>query len=60
MPLMLLMGIAFGLMGSIIHFLKVQPFIVTLMGSFFARGMAYIINLNAVTIEQRVLQVAGA
>ena len=42
MPLMLLMGIVFGLaMGSIIHYLKVEPFIVTLMGLFFARGMAY-------------------
>jgi simple sugar transport system permease protein len=28
----------------------VQPFIATLMGLFFARGMAYIINLESVTI----------
>jgi ribose/xylose/arabinose/galactoside ABC-type transport system permease subunit len=50
--LMLLMGIAFGLaMGSIIHYLKVQPFIVTLMGLFFARGMAFIISLNSLTIK---------
>src|SRR5215510_12034745 len=41
MPLMLLMGIVFGLaQGSIIQYLKVEPFIVTLMGLFFARGMA--------------------
>lgn len=34
-PLMLLMGIAFGFsLGCIIHFLKVEPFIVTLMGLF--------------------------
>ena len=47
MPLMLLMGIVFGLaMGSIIHYLKVEPFIVTLMGLFFARGMAFIITLS--------------
>lgn len=52
MPLMLLMGITFGLiLGSIIHFFKVEPFIVTLMGSFFARGMAYIISLTSVTIN---------
>lgn len=51
MPLMLVMGIAFGfVLGCIIHFLRVQPFIVTLMGSFFARGMAYIISLSAVPI----------
>jgi ribose/xylose/arabinose/galactoside ABC-type transport system permease subunit len=50
-PLMIVMGIAFGCsMGSIIHFLKVQPFIATLMGLFFARGMAYIISLRSVSI----------
>src|SRR6185369_11417146 len=52
MPLMLLMGVAFGFtLGCIIHFLKVQPFIVTLMGLFFARGMAYIITLEALPIQ---------
>ena len=52
MPLMLLMGIAFGFtLGCIIHFLKVEPFIVTLMGLFFARGMAYIITLAALPID---------
>jgi galactofuranose transport system permease protein len=51
-PLMLLMGITFGFtLGSIIHFLKVEPFIVTLMGLFFARGMAYIITLEALPIQ---------
>jgi simple sugar transport system permease protein len=55
MPLMLLMGIAFGFtLGSIIHFFKVEPFIVTLMGLFFARGMAYIITLAALTIDNPV------
>jgi galactofuranose transport system permease protein len=52
MPLMLLMGIVFGIaMGSIIHYLKVEPFIVTLMGLFFARGMAFIITLSSLTIK---------
>jgi simple sugar transport system permease protein len=51
MPLMIAMGISFGLtMGCIVQFLKVQPFIATLMGLFFARGMAYIISLSSVTI----------
>jgi len=51
-PLMLVMGVAFGLtLGCVIHFLKVQPFIVTLMGLFFARGMAYIITLEALPIQ---------
>jgi simple sugar transport system permease protein len=52
MPLMLIMGVAFGFtLGSVIHYLKVQPFIVTLMGLFFARGMAYIITLEALPIQ---------
>jgi len=60
MPLMLLMGTVFGFtLGSIIHFLKVQPFIVTLMGAYFARGMAYIINLSAVPIENQVYRSLG-
>lgn len=52
MPLMLLMGIGFGfIMGSVIQYLKVQPFIATLMGLFFARGVAYLISLSSVTIN---------
>ncbi len=52
MILMLLMGIVFGIaQGSIIHYLKVEPFIVTLMGLFFARGMAFIITLSSLTIK---------
>lgn len=52
MPLMLLMGTVFGgILGAIIHFFRVQPFIVTLMGLFLARGLAYIISLTSVTIN---------
>jgi galactofuranose transport system permease protein len=58
MPLMLVMGIVFGFtLGCIIHFLKVEPFIVTLMGLFFARGMAYVINLEAVPIQNATYRV---
>ncbi len=54
-PLMIVMGIAFGaLLGWIIQVLKVQPFIATLMGLFFARGMAYIISLTSVTIKDPI------
>jgi len=60
MPLMLAMGTLFGLsLGGIIHFLKVQPFIVTLMGLYFARGLAYIISLDAVPIENPVYKSLG-
>jgi galactofuranose transport system permease protein len=52
LPLMVVMGIVFGFtLGCIVHFLKVQPFIATLMGLFFARGVAYIISLESVTIK---------
>lgn len=55
LPLMLVMGIVFGFVqGWIIHFFKVEPFIVTLMGLFFARGMAYIITLASLTIKDPV------
>ncbi|MBN2501744.1 MAG: hypothetical protein JXB38_13265 [Anaerolineales bacterium] len=55
LPLMLLMGIVLGLtMGVIIHYFKVEPFIVTLMGLWFARGMAYIITLTSLTISDDV------
>ena len=52
MGLILLMGIVFGLvMGCIIQYLKVEAFVVTLMGQFFARGMAYVINESSITIK---------
>jgi simple sugar transport system permease protein len=52
MPLMIVLGIALGtLLGWIIQFLKVQPFIATLMGLYLARGLAYIISLTSVTIK---------
>lgn len=51
-PLMLLMGTVFGgTMGAIVHFFKVQPFIVTLAGMFFARGMCFFISLDAIPIR---------
>lgn len=52
MVLMLVMGMVLGLiMGGIIHYLKVEAFVVTLMGQFFARGMAYVINRSSITIN---------
>lgn len=55
LPLMIVIGVALGgLMGWIIQVLKVQPFIATLMGLFFARGMAYIISLTSVTITNDI------
>jgi simple sugar transport system permease protein len=60
MPLMLIMGVAFGsLQGLIIHRLKVEAFVVTLMGSFFCRGMAYIISLTSLTINDPTYKAMG-
>lgn len=40
-------GLAFGLVqGYLISYLEIQPFIVTLAGMFFARGMTTIVNTN--------------
>jgi simple sugar transport system permease protein len=53
-PLMILLGVALGgVLGWIIQYLKVQPFIATLAGLFFARGLAYIISLTSVTIKDK-------
>jgi galactofuranose transport system permease protein len=43
--LMLLMGVTIGgVMGFFITYMKVQPFIATLAGMWFARGMCYLIS----------------
>ena len=53
--LVLLFGVTLGaVMGSIIHFFKVQPFIVTLAGMFFARGMCFVLSTDAITITNPV------
>jgi ribose/xylose/arabinose/galactoside ABC-type transport system permease subunit len=58
--LMLAMGMTLGaIMGSFIVYLKVQPFIATLAGMWFARGMCFFISDNVVGIEDRVFQILG-
>ena len=45
-------GIAFGLVqGFLISYLEIQPFIITLAGMFFAKGMTTIISPNPVTAK---------
>ncbi|MGA9349346.1 MAG: galactofuranose ABC transporter, permease protein YjfF [Anaerolineae bacterium] len=54
MLLMLAMGMALGaIMGAIITYLKVQPFIATLAGMWFARGMCFFISDDAIAIDNR-------
>ncbi|WP_137156112.1 galactofuranose ABC transporter, permease protein YjfF [Rhizobium sp. FKL33] len=43
---------AFGAaMGSIIHYLEMPPFIVTLAGMFLARGMSFVLTIDSIPIE---------
>lgn len=52
MLLVLAGGAVFGLaMGSVIHYLEIQPFIVTLAGMFLARGLCYVIDLESIPIS---------
>ncbi|MBQ1794994.1 MAG: sugar ABC transporter permease YjfF [Treponema sp.] len=48
----LAIGLAFGaVQGFLISYLKIQPFIVTLAGMFFAKGMTTIVSVNPVTVK---------
>jgi galactofuranose transport system permease protein len=48
----LALGALFGAgMGALIHYFRLQPFIVTLAGMFLARGLCYLISINSITIE---------
>lgn len=48
----LLLGALFGAgMGALIHYFKLQPFIVTLAGMFLARGLCYLISIDSITID---------
>lgn len=50
--LVLVLGALFGgAMGAMIHYFKLQPFIVTLAGMFLARGLCYLISINSITID---------
>ncbi|MGD9529652.1 galactofuranose ABC transporter, permease protein YjfF [Pseudonocardia sp.] len=52
MVLVLLVGATLGLaMGAVIHFLDIQPFVVTLAGMFLARGLCYVISVESIPIR---------
>jgi simple sugar transport system permease protein len=53
--IVLVMGLIFGLVqGFLVAYLKIQPFIVTLAGMFFARGMTAIISQEMISIKNEV------
>jgi len=60
-PIVLLVGILFGaIIGSMIQFFNVPPFIATLAGFFFARGMCFIISVDAIRINHPFYKAASS
>ncbi len=56
MILVIMIGIGFGLIqGFCVGYLDIQPFIVTIAGMFFARGMTAVISTQQVTIKSSEL-----
>ena len=52
MAIVLVIGLVFGLVqGFCVAYLEIQPFIVTMAGMFFARGMTTIVNTNPFNVE---------
>ncbi len=55
--LVLIIGVVFGLVqGYCVGYLQIQPFIVTMAGMFFARGMTAVISTNQLSITAEVNQ----
>jgi ribose/xylose/arabinose/galactoside ABC-type transport system permease subunit len=53
--IVLLAGLLFGVVqGFLVAYLKIQPFIVTLAGMFFARGLTAIISQEMISIKNEV------
>jgi simple sugar transport system permease protein len=51
-PVVLLTGSLLGLLvGMMIHFFKIQPFIATLAAMFLARGLCYVISIESIPIR---------
>lgn len=60
--IVLVVGVSFGLIqGILVAYFKIQPFIVTLAGMFFARGMTAIISSDMISItNETFLSMANA
>jgi len=51
-PLIILAGAAIGLLiGVLVQYFDVQPFIASLAGLFLARGLAFVVSLDSVRVE---------
>ncbi|PXY28403.1 sugar ABC transporter permease YjfF [Prauserella muralis] len=54
-PIVLATGALLGLgMGSVIHYFEIQPFVVTLAGMFLARGLAYTLSTESISMDDGV------
>jgi ribose/xylose/arabinose/galactoside ABC-type transport system permease subunit len=52
-PITLLGGAAIGLLiGVLVQFFNVQPFIASLAGLFLARGLAFVVSLSSIRVEE--------
>ncbi|HXJ75505.1 MAG TPA: galactofuranose ABC transporter, permease protein YjfF [Candidatus Dormibacteraeota bacterium] len=59
--LMLGSGLVFGtIMGCLIHFFELQPFLVTLAGMFFCRGLGLVLSQESVSITHPLVEDAAA
>lgn len=60
-PVVVLSGALLGLvMGILIHAYRMQPFIVTLAGMFFARGLATVLSQQSLAIEHEFYDAVNA
>jgi simple sugar transport system permease protein len=51
-PLMIVAGASIGLLiGVLVHYFDVQPFIASLVGMFLARGLAFLVSLRSIKVE---------
>ena len=59
-PAMILCGAAIGLLiGVLVQYFDVQPFIASLAGLFLARGLAFVVSLSSIRVERAVRPVAA-
>ena len=55
-PVMLVSGALIGLLiGVLVHYFDVQPFIASLAGLFLARGLAFVVSLSSIRVEDPVV-----
>ena len=59
-PVVLIAGALVGLLiGTLVQFFEVQPFIASLAGLFLARGLAFVVSLSSIKVETTVGAVAA-